>query len=283
LGLIVLLLTHSQYEDEFVAYFPSLDNHLLSTNVHILVHTLEEPTFPQALSLRRGVQSGNYTYFASPLNNTVIHLRQPLVLPPHVPSFEASRTMHPRTYCHRGHNLSYSVANRYYTYQMLRLSILDGYEFFLKIDSDIYACTSLDVTAQIFASRSVFMHTAAFRDNPSCDATAFTTANAFCPTGILDGPLRDPHKVYFGNFLAGWLGLFASKEILHFSEHFWRAGWEYRWTDQTFWRYALLVANATDRVLDQTAWRSSRKFLHKSGTVCPGRSPSNLTMNLTSM
>ena len=80
--------------------------------------------------------------------------------------------------------------------------------------------------------------------------------------------------VWSGNFIGIWLGLMQAPELMLFAHNFTReeAGrivFRHRWTDQQYWPKAFGLAADRSRLLDRTAWRKGKWFLHK--TCCKHR------------
>ena len=115
--LLVLLLTDDKYQRQAVKNFHSVDRHLLSETVHALWHMPFRTVLPDGVIHRNFL--GKYELFETQKNNTFLTLGEPLLLPHTTESFERAQATHPAAYCHPKHNLSYSIANRYYTHQML--------------------------------------------------------------------------------------------------------------------------------------------------------------------
>lgn len=253
--LLVTLLTHDVIFKCAISNFESVDRFLLGEGMHVLWHMPIEIKMPSGLTYMHSRQE--YEYHRTPRGHTFIASTVPLLLPRGIKSFSHSTLTHPPKYCHPKHNQSYSLATRYYAHQMLRLRILEEYEYFMKVDADVRIVRDIDVGSLL--QRSVFVHTATFaKDNPLCDATALSTAKAYCTAKWIQ-----PHRIYYSNFVIGWMGLFASDEVNAFSAYHWDRGWDFRWGDQTFWRYALLVTNTTQRVVDASFLRKDGYFQHQ--------------------
>ena len=128
----------------------------------------------------------------------------------------------------------------------------------MKIDSDVSILRPVRLEGLLKADVA-FVHTAKLpADGPGCDRSALSVAERYCRNTWLN-----PHTVYYGNFVIGWLGLFTSPEALAFSMYHWRNGWEHPWTDQTFWHYALLATRATHLVHDASFLRRDGFFQHR--------------------
>ena len=74
------------------------------------------------------------------------------------------------------------------------------------------------------------------------------------PERLLNNP-----PIYYGNFLAMWLGVFQSPQALEFGQFWydWPGGWRYRWVDQEFWPAALWLLGSSGKVVDGKSWRST--------------------------
>ena len=256
--LLILLLTDDQYLKTAIENFDSVDRNILNSNVHALWHMPFHKFLPNNVSYTHSVK--NYAYYNTAQNNIFITLNDTLMLPAGQISFHNAQKVHPIQFCHRKHNLSYSIANRYYTHQMLSLKILSDYDYFMKVDADVRAMKPIYIQPLLHKG-IVFIHTSKFpQDNPLCNKDALKFAQSYC-----HNQWSSPHTIYYGNFIIGWLGLFTSPEVLDFSDHHWKNGWEYRWTDQTFWQYALLATHATTSIYDASYLRKERLFVHGRG------------------
>ena len=155
---------------------------------------------------------------------------------------------------------------------MLHLEALDYFDFFLKVDVDVRVWKPMHtvVAHTMHEHGAHFLHTMQRCDEPiSCDASLNDSLVAYvsgaaCPH-TPSPELLTKRCVYYANFIAGWLGLFQSPQMLQYSEAWWAwpGGWRYRWTDQQFWTYALWVTNMS-RIADMAVWRRRRWFTHKS-------------------
>jgi hypothetical protein len=257
--IIITLLTDKTYEATFSSNFYSYDKFILNQNTHILVHALNKHVLPQKMNTRFVSNQNNYYKHISEYGNTIYFYYEPLTLPPNIKNFEQTKEIHPKQYCHPKQNMSYSLATRYYTNQMLKLSILSNYDFFIKLDADVRILKHIDLLTILSKHRPTFLHTKTFsNDNLLCEKNAFKISKSYC----FLKKWKHPNLIYYSNFIGGDTKLFTSKIILDFSDFMWQHGWEYRWCDQTFWRYALLISNTSHNVLDMSKWRD-KNFVHK--------------------
>ena len=145
---------------------------------------------------------------------------------------------------------------------MLKLDILADYDYFMKIDADVRILRPINIGNLLQRGVMIVRSAKLFKDNPALDRSALKTAKSYC-----HNESHNPHTIYYNSFVIGWLDLFTSPESLAFSEYHWQNGWEYRWGDQTFLHYALLVARATRYVLDASFRRKYNFFVHGSAAI----------------
>lgn len=143
----------------------------------------------------------------------------------------------------------YILSNNYYVHHLFRLRVLDLFDFFLKVDTDVAVTARLPASpaAQMWRARSFFMHTAwPHHDDAECTGNLSDMVDAYVraesgrcarrlrPAAEPSAWWRDDELGFTGNFLGGWLGFFASAQVLHFSHHWYAYGphgqWYWRWT-----------------------------------------------------
>ena len=221
----------------------------------------------------------------TPRGHLVLLLMRPLAVPPHLgSSLDDVSTRRPRGYtgCHPRHTLEYSAATKWYAHSALRLEALSYFDVMIKVDVDVILTVRQSPSAAelLVRQQAYWLHTASFKQVPAaCDGglaevtRAFLKASACPPLPIADDRRLDHTHVFYSNYVAGWLGMLHSPQVLAHSEHWFAAaaGWYYRWGDQTFWTHALLVAGVpVERIIDRTTWRDERQFVHTGHAVRAG-------------
>jgi hypothetical protein len=170
----------------------------------------------------------------------------------------------------------YIQATRWYTREMLQLGILQDYDYFIKLDTDILFVDTIpfQILNDMKRKDSYFGHTAEY--HPKGSKT--------CATGIRNAVLNFTQSVkqtskqwkgaqctmspelewdvdwYYTNFIVGWVPFWTSDWVLQFSSflnEFPHGFFSYRWTDQIFWHQAmgLFVKDYAERVVDYTTLR----------------------------
>lgn len=217
---------------------------------------------------------------------------------------------------------AYVQSNNFYVHHLFRLRVLDFFDFFVKVDTDVHVLARLPTSpaAELHRQRAPLAFTSKwpFFDVPSCamglnalleeylanetarcselEASASSGSSAAAAAAPksnynhMHGPGGDVHTAgaaprrrvvaaaedttwwvtekmaFYGNFVAGWLGFWASPEVMHFSAAWYahpRGQWVHRWTDQQFWHRALgLVSVGPEAWVDLSRWRH-RFFCHK--------------------
>ena len=182
--------------------------------------------------------------------------------------------------------------------------LLDYFDFFVKLDVDIrfrFEFSRKQIADDMIRNNAVLLHTRELpfeRSVPECrltitlgeSLTAYLKTSRCAALGSPTQVMLHRPPAYYSNFLAGWLGLFQSPQLLQFAEfwYFWPGSWRFRWcdclalhlscscrvtppmhaqhrTDQQFWTHALWLTNTSHLVSDRTEWRYLRHFKHYSG------------------
>jgi hypothetical protein len=177
--------------------------------------------------------------------------------------------------------IPYVLANNWYPHDLFRLRVLDLFDWFVKIDDDVKFLGTLPhhPVANASARRQFFVHTSRwpFYDADECTIgsdvfkeeylrnESARCGRAVAPIAGRERWWKDRRTILAGNFLGGWLGLFASPQLLHFSRqwHTYSPGmWEHRWGDQQYWCGALgLVTRGPAEWSNLYSWRD-RYFCH---------------------
>ena len=204
--------------------FLTWDRHLLAPNVvaAIFYPEDEQPLGP-VLSMHLNVTRCNRppidgcTRYETPFANSV------LLCPTFVDwvygnNASAARATHLSTFCgYPRMNGEYIVANKWYTWPMLRHPIMSRFDFFAKIDVDVCLRAKIDVVGEFVASGrraksslgAFFLHTKLMADPNECEQTLgdfmrqYTAAH---PCGASAQTDAVNALVPFGNFIGGWLG-----------------------------------------------------------------------------
>ena len=187
---------------------------------------------------------------------------------------------------------SYIQSTRWYTNEMLHLSILQEYDYFIKLDLDIFMerTIPIDMLHDMKQRRAVVGHTAAFPEGLGTD----------CAKGIVKAvqeyldrhnhsihhdATREIHKeswqgryctekhdtwelatdtdLYYTNFFIGLVEFWTQPAVLDLARYLseYREGFfRHRWTDQIFWHQAMglfLKSKKQQHVADYTAFRCS--------------------------
>lgn len=167
----------------------------------------------------------------------------------------------------------YVFYNTVFTHHIIRHPLLDGYEYYMKIDTDIIfkQASPFSLFGDMAKRRCVFSHANIVQAWPNCQWRSNAALAAYSQQQGLLAHSRDhawcnDESLYFyGNFVIGYLGMLRSAESLHFLRFLfdeWREGYfKHRWTDQAVWPKLLCMFNdITDvwndpRVCDYSHWR----------------------------
>jgi hypothetical protein len=187
---------------------------------------------------------------------------------------------------------TYIQATRWYTQKMVHLDILKGYDFFLKIDTDVIFIDSIPfhLLQDMANKNAVFAHTAEYvpKGSKTCAQGIYQAVANFSTTvvatdtergwkgslcSIVPETQRDTDQ-YYTNFIIGRVDFWQSPWVLkwsNFLNEYHLGFFTYRWTDQIFWHYAmgLFLPAFKDYVVDYTdlrcmplpnCWYSSYNF-----------------------
>lgn len=179
--------------------------------------------------------------------------------------------------------LRYLQGCRWYTREMLHLAILQEYDYFLKMDTDIIFRKSPNffMLQDMQNKGAVFAHAAEYhpRGDGSCAPGILTAISEFVtqssykglttknsPSSWKSSVCSDTPEVqrdtdqYYGNFLVGSVEYFTSPWVLEFANFMseYPQGYFYNlWGDQIFWHFAmgLFLDQFTNYVVDYTDLR----------------------------
>ncbi|CAB9512064.1 expressed unknown protein [Seminavis robusta] len=186
--------------------------------------------------------------------------------------------------------LTYVQGTRWYIYEMLHLQILQQYDYFFKVDSDVVFTKTIPIqlTHDMTVRGAVFAHFAKYPDRVQtpCADTVAAAVRAFSRQSahlLVDGSNNnnnstktwnghycsgDQHPLltvdsdrYYSNFIIGRTDYFTSPGPLQlgkFLSHEWTQGFfRHRWGDQAYWHFALglFLHNFEDAVVDYTEFR----------------------------
>jgi len=174
----------------------------------------------------------------------------------------------------------YIAMNTWYSYPGLLLDILDYFDYWLKIDCDVFWLKSIteDMRKIFFDARALFIHSEINEDPYEISRGVDTARNEYllkeqsrCGAMVYPRALGQPffentRNVFYGNFIGGWLGFLTSPEVTAFGK-LWKSStmlWKHRWGDQQFWCQALGLFHNGSRLLNLSSWRN-RLFLHSKG------------------
>ena len=283
---VVSMLTSQKYLAQLALSLPSWDAHLLSTSpltalvVQADATRLREYDVLHALAARGTVlrpapaciplpNATGWSGHLTPRGNLLLLLVRAVRPPPHVGSLAAAARRRPREYagCHPTQTMEYSVGTKWFGAEMLRLEVLDAFDFVLKVDTDtaFVARPRPSAARRMLSARAYLMHTGhLFKQTGSCARTLPHATQAFlsarrCPSDLVPAPVLEAPLSYGSCLLGAWLGWLQSPLILDYSEHWWTwmGGWRHRWGDQEFWTHALHVARGADRLIDASDMRPS--------------------------
>ena len=121
------------------------------------------------------------------------------------------------------------LGTKWYTLEMLRLEVLDAFDFFAKVDVDVFWLQAVDLAAVAAAQRAHWLHSfdveSAF--SPRCSRTLHSLLPAYLEAAgcgeahAAAAAARDPRTTFYSNFVMGWLGLFQSPQLLGFAQYWW--------------------------------------------------------------
>jgi len=162
--------------------------------------------------------------------------------------------------------LAYILGTKWYVHEMLHLGILQEYDWFIKLDADVVFRKTLPLSLlhDLATRRAVWGHTGEYPDSvvPPCGLGITRAVQAFLTqrqTGALplstspsmstnaacsrDHPnMHKDADLYYTNFVMGKVAFFTSPAVLSFSQflaEYPQGFFQYRWTDQIFFHFAL--------------------------------------------
>lgn len=274
---VVVVISNQKYLSQLSCAFPSWDAHLLSSAIIPIVHidmSVGTSNVLQELRLRITACAAAFSQHVCGIThneNVVVLILKEFMHPASI-NVEQSKEIHSKGDC--AQTVEYGLFTKYYCFPMLQLDVLNAFDFFAKIDADITFTKTVDLVDVLWNEESYFMHTLQMEsDYPPCaltlqQSTWTYTQAAACAFSPPDDfrPLR---KVFYSNFVVGWLGLFQSPQMLQYAEFWWSwpGGWRFRWSDQQFWTTALFVGAVDSKhVTDMSVWRDDA-FHHKSNAL----------------
>ena len=187
----------------------------------------------------------------------------------------------------------YIQATRWYTRELLHLGILEQYDYFVKLDTDIIFVDTVpfSISHDLKQKGAVFAHTAEYTNGNTCAMGIQKAIQNYTSTAqkslprIHDGwkgtlcsssspQLQKDVDLYYTNLIVGSTEFFQSPWVLEFSNYLNEVKegfFHYRWTDQIFWHMAmgLFLDSFEDYVEDYTnlrcmphpnCWMSSYNF-----------------------
>ncbi|CAB9498792.1 expressed unknown protein [Seminavis robusta] len=171
---------------------------------------------------------------------------------------------------------AYVLGTRWYVYEMLHLSILQEYDYFIKLDTDVVFLQPipLHLLHDMTIRRAIWAHFGAYPPHiqAPCGTGIVAAVQDFLQTTTSTNQPRQlcsSHNtqlfqkdadLYYTNFVIGRTDFFTSPPILQFSRALSAPNgfFRYRWTDQIVWHFAmgLLVAdNFQKAVVDYSEFR----------------------------
>ena len=159
-------------------------------------------------------------------------------------------------------------ARRYCYHMLSELRVLDYFDFWWKIDDDSrwFGPLPLDITRTMAQKRAVFFQTAVAHDPWSCTGPALGESvqlyvdmeSALCgrllrPAAFDKQWFQNDTYIYYSEFVGGWLGLYASPELLQYAriwDNMPGGMWTWRWGDQQFWTKANGLFDDGSGILD---------------------------------
>jgi len=289
---------------ELYDFFPPLDRHFL--HPHQTAHgmgsrlnfTIFYEIFPQDTSaeMKRWLQTmklrhvsgrrdenGGLEVFRSALGSIVQIQPLAMNLPDYIADDISLTFREDWMKCGRNKTFSFNYVfyNTVFTYHILRHRLLDGYDYYMKLDTDIIFIR--DIPFSLFGDMSdkqcLFAHAKTQHAWANCQwrSTAamfnYSKAHAIIPRSGHYPWCHDETFYFYGNFVVGYLGLLRSVECLDFLDfmfHGWPEGYfKHRWTDQAIWpKVMCMFADLPDvekdkQICDYTWWRGGKDKVFK--------------------
>jgi hypothetical protein len=173
--------------------------------------------------------------------------------------------------------LPYVLGTKWYVHEMLHLSILQQYDYFIKLDTDVVFLKPLPLHLlhDMTIRRSVFGHTGQYPDHVTAPCgrgigqavsdflheqqQPNSGSNVLCSR---DHPaLRKDADLYYTNFIIGRTDFFQSPLVLQFARflaEYPMGYFRYRWTDQIWFHFAMglqIADNFEQAVVDYSEFR----------------------------
>lgn len=179
-------------------------------------------------------------------------------------------------------SFDYTFYNTVFTYHILKENLLDFFDFYMKLDTDIIF--NKPIPFNLFQTMSVkgclIGHTVINNDVPACQNNSHAALLKYVreyegKIGAKENALQSSwckDDWFYGNFVAFWRPFLRSPENLHFANYLyeeWKIGYyKHRWTDQAVWpKFLCLFFNIKDirndkAICDFSWWRGERIFSH---------------------
>jgi len=174
-------------------------------------------------------------------------------------------------YCNADYH--YNIGVKFYCYQVFTLELMRYYDYWLKIDTDIRFTNKAPIIEEITSSLPVFINTAILNGSSiSCFAGHLKYINSYaqekCRLIKARGQpwFEQENRMWYGNFVGGWLGFHTSPEALEYMWRFFNEedAWKHRWGVQTlFLKHHGMFFPSLSNVMDLGRWRYD-VFVHKN-------------------
>jgi hypothetical protein len=167
----------------------------------------------------------------------------------------------------------YVLGTKWYVNEMLHLSILQQYDYFIKLDTDVVFLEPLPLNLlhDMTIRRAVFGHTGQYPNHVTAPCGRGIvqavhdylqqTSGAGIPCSRDHPSLRKDADLYYTNFIIGRTDFFQSPSVLHFARFLaeYPLGYfRYRWTDQIWFHFAMglqIADNFEQAVADYSEFR----------------------------
>lgn len=185
---------------------------------------------------------------ASRFNSTNIYLSK--LMPS---SDTASSRSTPKAYRNRrqlgGESYTYIKYNTWYPHGSFHLDLIDYFDYFMKLDSDIWLHRPIPANMLTHMARDgAYLATGFTELTRDGDRGQVNETNAYvsalgqtCKLKLVPAfyPKRvnEFNAVNYGNFMVTWLGFFTSPQLMHYSRGWSKASsmFYHRWGDQQYW------------------------------------------------
>lgn len=163
-------------------------------------------------------------------------------------------------------DMEYIQGTRWYSNEMLHLSILKNYDYFLKIDLDIWFLlpwNHFHLLSDMHLKGAVFGHTARYHRFGFACARGIQKAVQKYGRHVCSNELSELKRdadLYYTNFIIGRVDFWTLPQIQDFGRYLSTTDGftTQRWTDQIFWHFAMglmIGADFTEAVADYTDLR----------------------------